>query len=96
MILGEKLKGNFSENKNEGIIYKCKETANTIQCIWTKSKRMFFMSRLQSIENALIEINETVFQELCDSYLVLRNPNYAAFSRTGSQSGKQKTTYYVS
>lgn len=49
------------------------------------------MSKLQSIEQALIEINETIFQELCDSYLVLRNENYSAFSRTGSQSGKQKT-----
>ncbi|QGQ97920.1 ATP-binding protein [Paenibacillus psychroresistens] len=50
------------------------------------------MSRLQSIENALVEINETVFQELCDSFLTIRNSNYSAFSRTGSQSGKQKTT----
>ncbi|WP_321345209.1 hypothetical protein [uncultured Draconibacterium sp.] len=49
------------------------------------------MSRLQAIENALIAINETVFQELCDSFLALRNSNYKAFSRTGSQSGKQKT-----
>ncbi|MCQ6373335.1 hypothetical protein NPM09_32740, partial [Bacillus cereus] len=49
------------------------------------------MSRLQSIENGLIEINETVFQELCDGYLAMRNENYTAFSRTGSQSGKQKT-----
>ena len=49
------------------------------------------MSRYQSIENGLKEINETVFQELCDKFLVLRNENYAAFSRTGSQSGKQKT-----
>lgn len=49
------------------------------------------MSRLQSIENALANINETVFQELCDSFLVLKNENYRAFSRSGSQSGKQKT-----
>jgi uncharacterized protein YlzI (FlbEa/FlbD family)/energy-coupling factor transporter ATP-binding protein EcfA2 len=49
------------------------------------------MNRLQTIENALVSINETVFQELCDSFLVLRNENYCAFSRTGSQSGKQKT-----
>ena len=48
------------------------------------------MSRLQSIANALVAINETVFQELCDSYLKLRNQNYRAFSRTGSVSGKQK------
>ena len=27
------------------------------------------MSRLQTIENALASINETVFQELCDSFL---------------------------
>lgn len=50
------------------------------------------MSRFQAIENALKAINGTVFQELCDSYLKLRNPNYLAFSRTGSQMGKQKTT----
>lgn len=49
------------------------------------------MARLQSIENALSSINETVFQELCDSFLSIRNENYLAFSRTGSQSGKQKT-----
>ena len=38
------------------------------------------MSRLQTIENALASINETVFQELCDSFLILKNPqirNYA-------------------
>ena len=49
------------------------------------------MSRLQTIENALSSINESVFQELCDSFLAIRNGNYSAFSRTGSQSGKQKT-----
>ena len=49
------------------------------------------MTRLQSIENALSSINETVFQELCDSFLILRNPNYSVFSRTGSQLGKKKT-----
>ena len=49
------------------------------------------MSRLQSIENALSEINETVFQELCDSFLAIRNKNYATLSRSGSKSGKQKT-----
>lgn len=50
------------------------------------------MTRHQSIENELKAINETVFQELCDRFLALRNKNYIAFSRTGSQSGKQKTT----
>ncbi|WP_138273620.1 hypothetical protein [Bacteroides fragilis] len=50
------------------------------------------MSRLQTIENALASINETIFQELCDSFLILKNENYRAFSRVGSQSGKQKTT----
>lgn len=50
------------------------------------------MTRLQSIEAALIAINETVFQELCDAYLTLRNKNYLAFARSGSQAGKQKTT----
>ena len=50
------------------------------------------MSRLQSIENQLITINETIFQELCDSFLLIRNENYKTFSRVGSMSGKQKTT----
>ncbi|QCX38990.1 ATP-binding protein [Aureibaculum algae] len=49
------------------------------------------MSKLQNIENALSAINGAVFQELCDSFLLLRNNNYSAFSRTGSQKGNQKT-----
>jgi len=49
------------------------------------------MGRLQSIEDALSSINPATFQELCDNFLALRNSNYSAFSRTGSQSGKQKT-----
>ena len=49
------------------------------------------MSRLQAIENSLSSINQAAFQELCDSFLALRNSNYSAFSRTGSQTGKQKT-----
>ena len=43
------------------------------------------MSNIQSIQNALIAINETVFQDLCDSFLVSINRDYTAFSRTGSQ-----------
>ena len=50
------------------------------------------MATLQSIEQALQTINPTIFQELCDSFLALRNENYKALSRTGSQTGKQKTT----
>jgi multimeric flavodoxin WrbA len=50
------------------------------------------MSRLQAIEKELVSINGAIFQELCDSFLSLRNKNYSVFSRTGSQSGKQKTT----
>jgi hypothetical protein len=49
------------------------------------------MSRLQAIENSLSAINQAAFQNLCDSFLAVRNSNYSAFSRTGSQSGKQKT-----
>lgn len=49
------------------------------------------MSRYQAIENGLKAINEAVFQELCDKFLALKNRNYSAFSRTGSQSGKLKT-----
>lgn len=47
--------------------------------------------RLQAIENELTSINETVFQELCDSFLTLRNKNFSLFSRIGSVSGRQKT-----
>jgi hypothetical protein len=50
------------------------------------------MSRLQTIENQLKAINGTVFQELCDSYLTIRDKNYSAISRIGSQTGKLKTT----
>ena len=49
------------------------------------------MGKIQSIQNALIAINETVFQDLCDSFLVSTNRDYTAFLRTGSQVGKQKT-----
>ena len=49
------------------------------------------MGRLQTIQNALISINDTVFQDLCDSLLFSINGNYTAYSRTGSQEGKQKT-----
>ena len=57
-----------------------------------RSKKLNNMSRLQTIENRLKEINGTIFQELCDSYLTIRDNNYLAISRTGSQTGKQKTT----
>ncbi len=49
------------------------------------------MSRLQTIENALKNINGEVFAELCASYLKIKNTNYRAFSRKGSQVGKQKS-----
>ena len=49
------------------------------------------MSTLQKIEESLKAINQSNFQELCDSFLALRNKNYSSFIRIGSQSGKQKT-----
>lgn len=49
------------------------------------------MGRLQEIEDRLVQINESVFQELCDQFLSIRNKNVSAFSRIGSQIGKQKT-----
>ncbi len=49
------------------------------------------MTRLQTIENKLTEINPTVFQELCDSILIRTNLNYKSISRSGSVTGKQKT-----
>ncbi len=50
------------------------------------------MTRLQQIESQLIAINDSVFQELCDKFLVRKHENYKVFSRSGSQAGKQKTT----
>ena len=47
--------------------------------------------QLQAIENALVSINDAIFQELCDKFLYFHNDNYSLFTRTGSQIGKQKT-----
>lgn len=47
------------------------------------------MANLQTIENALSSINPDKFQELSDCFLALRNENYRAFIRHGSQLGKQ-------
>ncbi|MFP9114760.1 hypothetical protein ACLI1A_12530 [Flavobacterium sp. RHBU_3] len=49
------------------------------------------MGRLQIIEKQLAAINDMVFQELCDGFILRRYPDYATFSRVGSQSGKQKS-----
>jgi hypothetical protein len=48
------------------------------------------MSTFQNIQNALIAINETIFQELCD-HIIFTNRVPTGFTRTGSQVGKQKT-----
>ncbi|GAB5418450.1 MAG: hypothetical protein Crog4KO_33360 [Crocinitomicaceae bacterium] len=50
------------------------------------------MSRLASIKQGLIDINETVFQELCDGFLNQKHSNYKAFVRSGAHETKQKTT----
>lgn len=49
------------------------------------------MGRLQAVQNALVSINEAVFQDLCDAFLFARGERYITFSRTGSQVGKQKS-----
>ncbi|NQT63641.1 MAG: hypothetical protein HQ556_11830 [Candidatus Marinimicrobia bacterium] len=49
------------------------------------------MARLQSIVNALEEINSAEFQELCDHLIYGIYRNRLGFSRVGSQSQKQKT-----
>ncbi|MCG8749350.1 hypothetical protein [Tenacibaculum finnmarkense] len=49
------------------------------------------MSRFQTIQNELKAINGAEFQELCDHYLAIKYKNYSTISRTGSQTGKQKT-----
>jgi hypothetical protein len=48
------------------------------------------MGKVSIIEERLKAINETVFQELCDAYISLKYYRSRAFSRTGSQLGKQK------
>lgn len=47
--------------------------------------------RLQLIEQKLIAIDSAKFQNLCDTYLSLREYGHNSFNRTGSQLGKQKT-----
>ena len=47
------------------------------------------MSRIQAIQNALVSINETVFQDLCDSFIYKTIDPHLLFSRTGSQVGKK-------
>lgn len=49
------------------------------------------MNQLSSIKERLKNSNETEFQELCDSFLSLRNRGYKAYSRTGAHDVKQKT-----
>lgn len=47
--------------------------------------------RLQLIEQKLIAINPAEFQNLCDTYLILRENKYTSFTRIGTHFGKQKT-----
>lgn len=47
--------------------------------------------RLQLIEQKLLAISGAKFQNLCDTYLILREDEYSSLNRTGSQLGKQKT-----
>jgi hypothetical protein len=48
--------------------------------------------KLQAIENALIAINDAVFQNLCDAFLFLEDPLFNEIHRIGSVKGKQKTS----
>lgn len=50
------------------------------------------MNQLSSIKERLKNFNDSEFQELCDSFLILRNRGYKAYSRTGAHDVKQKTT----
>lgn len=50
------------------------------------------MNQLSSIKERLRNFNDTEFQEICDSFLSLRNRDYKAYSRTGAHNIKQKTT----
>jgi len=47
--------------------------------------------RLQLIEQKLLAIDSAGFQNLCDSYLSLREDEYSSLNRSGSQLGKKKT-----
>ncbi|WP_456867792.1 nSTAND3 domain-containing NTPase [Galbibacter sp. BG1] len=47
--------------------------------------------RLQLIEQKLLAIDGATFQNLCDTYLSLREDEYSSLNRSGSQLGKQKT-----
>lgn len=47
--------------------------------------------RLQLIEQKLLAIDGARFQNLCDTYLSLREDEYSSLNRSGSQLGKQKT-----
>ncbi|KAF9658507.1 hypothetical protein ABHQ57_10970 [Tenacibaculum sp. ZH5_bin.1] len=47
--------------------------------------------RLQLIEKKLLSIDSSGFQNLCDTYLALREDEYLSMNRSGSQLGKQKT-----
>ena len=49
------------------------------------------MANFQEIESALIAINETSFQELCDDYLFWSEEEYPDMNRPGTQKGKKKT-----
>ncbi|WP_417860923.1 hypothetical protein [Winogradskyella sediminis] len=50
------------------------------------------MNQLSTIKERLKNFNDSEFQELCDSFLSLRNRDYKAYSRTGAHDIKQKTT----
>lgn len=49
------------------------------------------MANIQQIEQALIAINETAFQDLCDEYLSFSDDSFTSINRPGSQKGKKKT-----
>jgi len=49
------------------------------------------MSKFQAIEKALVEINDAIFQELCDKLIFRYIYDISGISRTGSQIDKQKT-----
>ena len=49
-------------------------------------------TRLQLIEQNIATLNGAAFQNLCDAYLALREPDLASLNRFGSQKGKEKTT----
>jgi len=50
------------------------------------------MPKLTEVEDKLLQIESTAFQQFCDDYLYYAEPGSPAIQRSGTQKGKRKTT----